>query len=198
MHKQEAMTQDDFHQLLAWLDPDPEQAGRKYEDIRQSLIKIFTWRGCSDAEGLADEAFNRAALKVHDVVDGYVGDPAQYFYGIARNLLFEYSRRVKRQVPLLETGGSMIQTPPEEDDDDYEREYECLSRCLGKLDAASRELILAYYAQEKQAKIDTRRAIAERIGITVNYLRVKLHRIRAALEECIKNCLGQQPGREMD
>ena len=47
--------------LLEWLDPNLDLAGEKYEEIRRGLIKIFGYRGCSDAEGLADETINRVA-----------------------------------------------------------------------------------------------------------------------------------------
>jgi hypothetical protein len=50
-------------------------------------------------------------------------------------------------------------------------------------------LILDYYAKEKQAKIDHRHELAQRLGISVETLRVRVFRVRASIEECIKNCL---------
>jgi hypothetical protein len=52
MNKNWVLSQEAFDALLDWLDPDREQAGIKYEQIRLRLIKIFTGRGCSDAEDL--------------------------------------------------------------------------------------------------------------------------------------------------
>jgi hypothetical protein len=49
-----------------------------------------------------------------------------------------------------------------------------------------------YYEQEKRAKIDRRRKLAEELGITLNALRIKAFRIRAALQECVENCMQQQ------
>jgi DNA-directed RNA polymerase specialized sigma24 family protein len=60
---------------------------------------------------------------------------------------------------------------------------------LQKLRKDKRELILDYYAKDKQAKIDHRTEMAERLGITVETLRVKAYRIRATLEQCIARCL---------
>ncbi|MFL6230009.1 MAG: hypothetical protein ACJ741_14655, partial [Pyrinomonadaceae bacterium] len=68
MSKQWTLTRDAFEGLLTWLDSDREQAGKKYEDIRSSLIKIFTWRGVAEAEELADETINRVARKVKDLM----------------------------------------------------------------------------------------------------------------------------------
>ncbi|HEY0083559.1 MAG TPA: hypothetical protein VGB61_12265, partial [Pyrinomonadaceae bacterium] len=64
MGKQSGLTQEGFERLLTWLSPDREQAGKKYEEIRQSLIKIFVWRGVHEAEDLADETITRVTWKV--------------------------------------------------------------------------------------------------------------------------------------
>jgi DNA-directed RNA polymerase specialized sigma24 family protein len=52
-----------------------------------------------------------------------------------------------------------------------------------------RDLIVAYYARDKQAKIDHRTEMAEQMGISVETLRVKAFRIRAKLEQCLGRCL---------
>jgi DNA-directed RNA polymerase specialized sigma24 family protein len=87
------LKQEDFEKLLAWLHPNREQAGQKYETIRESLIKVFSWRGYNDAEDLADEVITRVAAKTRDLADSYVGDPALYFYGVAKNVVHECERR---------------------------------------------------------------------------------------------------------
>ena len=66
---------------------------------------------------------------------------------------------------------------------------ECLQSCLQKLNDNNRKLIVAYYAKEKQAKIDHRNEMAQQLGITVETLRVKIYRIRLSLQECIGRCL---------
>ena len=197
MPKRQPLTQDEFDRLLAWLNEDPEEAGRRYEDIRQSLIKLFTWRGCMDAEGLADEVFNRAAARLSELSGDYVGDPAHYCYGIAKNLFHECRRHMKGQAPLDEVAHLTVPAPVVTEDDSG-LEHECLGMCVGKLDAESRELILAYYALEKRDKIEGRKALAQRFGISINNLRVKLYRIRAGLEKCIRECTEKGSRREMN
>lgn len=191
------MTQEDFDRLLAWLSEDPEDAGRKYEDIHHSLIKLFTWRGCIDAEGLADEVFDRAAARLSESGWTYVGDPAHYCYGVAKKLFHECRRRMKSNAPLDEVAHLTI--PSQEfTEDDSDLKHECLGLCVGKLDAESRELIMAYYALEKRDKIEARKALAERFGISINNLRVRLYRIRAGLEKCIRECMEKGSRREMN
>lgn len=66
---------------------------------------------------------------------------------------------------------------------------ECLQLCLQNLSAENRELILGYYAKEKQAKIDHRSELAQQLGISVQTLRVRVFRVRASLQDCIERCL---------
>lgn len=191
------MTQDEFDRLLAWLSEDPEEAGKRYEDIRHSLIKLFTWQGCADAEGLADEVFDRTAARLSDPRWAYVGEPAHYCYGVAKKLFYECGRRMKSHAPLNEVAGLTVDAS-EVTEDASELEHECLGWCVGKLDAESRELIMVYYALEKRDKIEARKALAERFGISINNLRVRLYRIRAGLEKCIRECTEKGSRREMN
>lgn len=186
------MTQQQLDELLAWLDPaDRERAGEKYETIRRSLIKILTWGGCVDAEGMADETFNRVAARVPELRKTYEGEPALYFYGVAKMLMKECRRGALSQVPLEEVGEPEAPRPGEtgEDEEALARESECLRHCLKQLSPRDRELILAYYAKEKQAKIEHRKDLARQLGVLTNALRVRVHRIRGVLEDCIERCL---------
>ena len=186
------MKQEDFDKLLAWLHRDREQAGQKYEEIRESLIKVFSWRGYYDAEDLADEVVNRVAAKTLELTDSYVGDPALYFYGVAKKILLELERR-EQPLPLdpnMKAPDTAIQ--PDEAEAAACRE-ECLQKCLRELDADDRMLILAYYQKSKQAKIDYRKELARQFGMGTNALRVKVFRIRANLKKCIQQCLQNEP-----
>jgi RNA polymerase sigma factor (sigma-70 family) len=174
-----ALSQEVFDTFLDWLSVDREQAGKKYEEIRRKLIKLFTCRGCTVAEDLADETINRVTKKVHEIKDTYVGDPANYFYGVAHNVHLEYLRKRAEAVP----------PPPPQPSDDIEQEYECLEQCMQTLPPQNRELVLQYYQEEKRAKIDHRRKLAHNLGIELNALRIRAHRIRASLQDCMRQCL---------
>src|ERR1044072_3590569 len=82
-----------FDELLEWLDPDREKAGQRYEVIRAGLIRIFVSKGVSDAEYYTDEAIDRVMRRLPEIQSGYVGDPARYFHGVARNIVLEAGRR---------------------------------------------------------------------------------------------------------
>jgi DNA-directed RNA polymerase specialized sigma24 family protein len=82
-----------------------------------------------------------------------------------------------------------VQPEPQTEYADSELEYRCLDRCVEKLTAEHRELVLSYYQEQKHAKIEHRKALASKLGIAVNALRIRAHRIRLTLQECVKQCL---------
>ncbi len=188
MARDSAIPPESFDEILVWLNPDREVAGTIYVQLRQDLTKIFTWNRCSDPDGLTDDVFDRVAKKVHEVRKTYVGDPKLYFYGVARNLIKEIPKKIKTQITLQGTEPASDPRREAEQETANMRE-DCLRTCLQKLSQEKRELILAYYARDKQAKIDHRTEMAQRLGISVETLRVKAFRIRATLEQCLERCI---------
>jgi RNA polymerase sigma factor (sigma-70 family) len=188
MARDSAIPPESFDEILAWLNPDRDRAAAIYVQLREDLTKIFTWNRCPDPEGSTDEVFDRVARKVHDLQHTFIGDPRLYFYGVARNLIKEIPKRNQRYVSL--EGAELASNPRSEAEQETATMREdCLRACLQKLRGDKRELILEYYAKDKQAKIDHRAEMARRLGISVDALRVKAHRIRTTLEECIKRCV---------
>ena len=182
MKKDWILTQESFDALLAWLNPGREEAGRKYEEIRLRLIKIFTCRGCSEPEDLADETINRVSKKLKEIESTYTGDRAPYFCGVANKVHLEYLRRRPLPTPPVQPG----------DSEDVEKEYTCLEQCMEKLTPNNRKLVLLYYQGERTAKIVHRKLLADQLGIALNALRIRAHRIRSSLQNCVEKCLGQQ------
>jgi DNA-directed RNA polymerase specialized sigma24 family protein len=185
-----ALTQDEFDALLAWLDPDRDQAAQKYEEIRRRLIKIFVCRGCPVAEDLADETINRVAGKVEGVAPSYVGNPVLYFYGVAKKVYHEWFREWLRKQEAT-ADASVADPVPDPDPPEPDREYDCLMECMKLLAPKDQDLILDYYQEEKQAKIDHRKKLAEGLGIGLNTLRIKVYRLRARLQECVEQLMKQ-------
>lgn len=171
--------QEDLDRLLAWLDQDRERAGLLYEKIRWRLITIFAARSCPLPEELADETIDRVARRVADIQETYVGDKALYFLGVANNVHHEYLKR-----PLLAP-----ESLPIGEAEDKEQAHLCLDSCLGKLPEDSRQLIQRYYAEDKQAKIDLRKQMADELGVNLSTLRLRALRIREKLQVCIERCL---------
>lgn len=171
-----APTQVGFDKLLGWLDPDRDTAAQKYAQIQFRLIKILSSRGCCDAQELADKTFNIVISKIDWLIENYVGDPALYFYAVAKNVYFEDLKR--KRFPIAPP------PPP----DPYELEEACsqLDECLDELPAADRDIALRYQEGEKGEKIKNRRKLAEELKISRNALRIRLCHIHARLRECIE------------
>lgn len=172
---------DSFESLLSWLDPDRDEAAKKYELIRAGLIRIFVSKGFNDAEDLADVTISRVETRLPEIRETFVGDPARYFYGVARFVLLEALRRreiTKEVVPVL---------PVDVDLDSPE--FDCLLKCLKFLPQEKRELILDYHVYDGRDKIDSHKLMAEELRITEGALRGRVFHLRANLEKCIQKCV---------
>lgn len=174
------ISQEPFDTLLAWLDTEREAAGRKYEIIRAGLVRIFVSQGFSDAENLADLTINRVTNRLPDIRESYVGDPARYFHGVARNIAHEARRRKEIATDKIPERPSQVTNTSDR--------YNCLLGCLKLLPREKSELILDYYLYEGRDKIEHRRRMAAELEITEGALRTRVHHIRAKLEKCVLDC----------
>ena len=177
------ITKDPFDALLEWLDPDREKAGQRYEVIRAGLIRIFVSKGLSDAEHYSDEAIDRVVKRLPEIQAKYVGDPARYFHGVARNLILEAGRRreVATDVLPLRITQEALRTDTSE----------CLSKCLKLLPADKQEFILDYHLYQGHAKVEHHRQMAVELSISEGALRTRAHHLRVNLEKCVLECIAQ-------
>jgi DNA-directed RNA polymerase specialized sigma24 family protein len=171
------ITQEPFDALLAWLDPDREIAGRKYETIHAGLTRVFISRGFSDAEDLADLTVSRVITLLPEIKDTYVGEPARYFHKVAHFVALEAWRR-----PELATDVFPEKFSRENPTSD---KYDYLLECLELLTEEKRELIIEYYLYQGNEKIEHHRRMAKERGISEGALRSRAHHIRDALERCV-------------
>jgi len=65
-------------------------------------------------------------------------------------------------------------------DDRNTHQLVALERCLERLPPATRALLLRYYGTTRGAE---RQHIADELGITVNALRIRMHRVRTELAQ---------------
>ena len=171
-----------FDRLLFWLNPDRDKAAQKYETVRRRLIEIFASRGFPDAENLADETIDRVTSKVEKVSDGWVGDPAYFFFGVARKIILEKNKPVPMGLP-----------PPLSDEDEQEqleRDDQCLEKCLGLVSLADREVVLEYVAGNKKS----RHELAQKLEVTPNALRIRVCQIKKTIRPCLEQCFEKDTG----
>jgi DNA-directed RNA polymerase specialized sigma24 family protein len=187
------LTQSAFHRLLNWFDEGTDSGGQKYLEMRYRLTKYFDRKNCMSPDDLADETLNRVARRLME--EGAITDttPAKYCYTLAKYVFLEHLREQGREnmrMGQLVASGKSIDSPAVlADEREKEKRLDCLERCTQKLDPAMRELIFQYYSGEQRAKIENRRSLASRLGISMNALSIRACRIREKLESCVRECM---------
>jgi DNA-directed RNA polymerase specialized sigma24 family protein len=174
------LTPASFDRLLLALHPDRDCAAEEYEKLRFKITKLLEWRGCPSPEEFADRVLDRLARRIE------AGEQVEQIYsyccGIAcMLLLLEGSRQAEKDRDFERQLSAKTPDPPE-----IAIPMEIFERCLAQLPEESRELVLLYYHNDKQAKIDRRRELADRLGMPLNALRLRVHRIRARLQKCVE------------
>lgn len=200
------LTQDALDKLLALFDRDPESAGEKYELMRRKLIRFFQCRRSSLPDELADEVMNRIARRAQEGEEIRLETLTDYFYGVAHNVLREFLRNPDNAFTSLDVSlpSAHLSVNPDKLEEQIAEKYEseqrleCLESCAAKLPTDTRDLIVSYYEEEEGAKIKNRQRLAESMGVPMNALRIRAHRIRAKLEKCVMECLNRSSGHEMD
>jgi DNA-directed RNA polymerase specialized sigma24 family protein/DNA-binding MarR family transcriptional regulator len=187
-----------FDKFLEMLNTDRELAGNTYELLRQKLIVFFSCASSGSPEDLADKTLDRMvnliARRPKEI--GAVANIAAYCFGVAKNILRESWRQSKREVELPDE--NYLDVWPTDlaerrvDEEHANEKLECLESCLQRLSPENGELIVLYYQGEGRARLDTRRALAERLGISLNALAIRSLRIRSKLEVCIIKCLEEK------
>lgn len=203
-----------FDKMLLWLDSDRAKAGLAYEDIRLRLSKLFYARGCNQiaTEELVDETIERVTKKIDKIFDDYQGEPCRYFYGVARLVFLEYTRRpLIKNLPEENTNarhrsitndsedhqadnvsGLRGVVSPDEDDSSVllQARIACLEKCMRKLEADERKLISIYY--QSKNKIEARENLSGELEITKQNLRIRAFRIRKKLQKCVNKCVNKK------
>jgi len=180
-----------FDRLLHWLDGGLDSEGQKYVEMRRRLVAYFDRKNCLAPEDLADETLNRVARRLHEEGITEAETPARYCYIVARFVFMENIRLVRQEQKLRGELGSLAQsvTPASQDADLHERMLESMRSCIQNLEPAKQDLILSYYTGRERQKIENRKRLAEKLGITTNALSIRACRIRDELETCVKQCL---------
>jgi DNA-directed RNA polymerase specialized sigma24 family protein len=186
------ITADRFHRLLAWMDPDPDTAAERYNEIRARLSRLFEWRGCDRPDELADMTLDRVMRKLDHVAAGYVGEPAAYVHGVAKKIYLEYARARRKERLRLVSNVELARlraTPPRDlANDRDEQRHARLDRGLDALDPEERELILNYYSGEDAGtKIAGRNRLAQYSGLSRMALRKRTQRIRTRLRTLLRD-----------
>lgn len=175
------LTTEKFANFLTWLHPVREVAGDEYERLRFRLITFFSNRNCRFPDELVDETINRVCLKIGEE---QIQNKVAFVYGFAKNVFLESTRKDKHHVNIDEVN---VASPDIVESTSIAADV--LDKCLGELSAENRTLILDYYSEQKQAKIDLHRQLSERLKTTQSALRMRIVRIKQTLKHCLEECM---------
>ncbi len=183
-----SLTGEALERLLGRLGPDHEAATGEYERLRRKLADYFDFRGSTSPDADADEVLDRVARKLEqgEAVDRVT----QYAYGVAKLVILESKRRHVQEQAALDA--LQWQGPNQDSPVDAERRVACMEKCLGELPGESRTLIVAYCKEATASPLGGRKLLAQRLGLSYGTLKTRAHRIRARLEECLRDCLLSQ------
>lgn len=194
--KNQTITPGAFHRLLEWLDNGENSDGLSYLTMQRRLVAYFDRKNCPSPEELTDETLNRVARRLEEEGAIECETPARYCYITARFVFMEYLRGASvKTVPLEEVRlkphetGQLASLAEAEERAAREKLLDCLEGCTNRLEPVSRDIIISYYYGTERIKIEGRRALAQRLGITSNALSIRACRIRDKLEACIGKCL---------
>jgi DNA-directed RNA polymerase specialized sigma24 family protein len=162
--------------LLAILDPNPGRAEEKYVHLFATLVRYFEWNRKQDPEDLAQETMRRAFSRFQEGQKITVEDPAGYFYGIARNLL-----RESWGAPRMDQIEEPDLPPCEPSFRNLTRGEQLifLGECLQTLPKDEFDMLIAYVEGNGEAW-------AQKAGLPLGALRMRIYRVRKRLEELAK------------
>ncbi len=181
------LTQSAFQRLLIWLDENNESGGQRYVIIRRRLVQYFDRKNCSSPQELADETLNRVARRLEEEGEITGSTPSQFCFNTARYIFLESLRRREHNEPLHQ---DLTSSPQFQEEGEWEQQRSnCLEKCLQTLDPEERIVILGYYQGERRVRIENRKLIAAKLGVSMNALTIRACRIRIKLESCIRKCL---------
>jgi DNA-directed RNA polymerase specialized sigma24 family protein len=174
------ITREEFASFLDWLSPDRDRAGEEYERLRFRLSTFFAQRQCSFADELADETINRVILKVSEEK---IESKIAYCYGVAKNIYRESLRKQRTYLDIDDV--AIAAKAPEE----QSFSSECLDKCLAELSPESRTLLLDYFSEARQAKIELHQRISKGLNTTQTALRMRIMRSKQKLKICVQECM---------
>ena len=180
----------DFEKFLITLGKDRDQAAAKYLSLRERLERFFEWRNCEDPEELTDTVFDRVVKKINDGEE--IKNAEAYCVSVAKFVLLENRREALRKKELdpdsAEVNSVEDDKGTDESDDLKNKRFKCLDECLAEFPTDKKKLLISYFDTDEKTLIPKRKGLAEKIGINLNTLRIRVSRLKSKLEKCTKEC----------
>lgn len=156
----------------------PDEMEMVYRRLREKMIFYAEGRGCTDPEGVVDEALYRAFVE-----PGFRGRQVDnidaYAFGCVKMVMKEWFRKASRTAPIDELDAGFESQPSEE--------FLDLTVALDKLPPDNRELLVRYYGHGETAE-----DLAPRFRLTPSGIRVRILNIRAEMRRLLSPVSGRK------
>lgn len=183
----DSSAQTGFDAMLRLFDANRDDAAVKYEALRLRLVAFFEWRGCTNAEDLADICFDRLQKKT--VEGDEIQNPNAYTSTIAQFVYREYLRSPEYRSDSFDDENEAIPEPEAVVAESTDHgDMVCLDDCLNDFAPNDRQLMIEYYNTDERTMIASRKRLAESMSVTLNTLRIKVCRMKSKLEICVRDC----------
>lgn len=173
-----------FKMLLVALRSDAGDGSGEYLKLRLKVVKFFEFNRSQFADDLADVVMDRLADRLHE--KGHIKHLQAFVYGVARRVLLESLRKIRRERRMLEGLYRALQLSP--DSHPVEVRHECLLCCLAELPKDRGDLMIRYY----EAGWGEKGSLAAEFNKTDNALAQVIFHTNAKLKKCVEKCLAKK------
>lgn len=132
-----------------------------------------------DLEENRRDLFQEIVLQLWKAYPRFRGESkvTTWMYRVALNIAISHFRKRSRKVPNDRFSDSLLQIADEQYDYDYEEKVKVLREAIQSLNKVEKAIMMLYLEDKSYEEI------AETVGITQNYVRVKMNRIKEKLKK---------------
>lgn len=185
------LTSESFELLLKQLHSDRDEAARIYVSLYDKLVRYFEWRASNMSDSYADETMNRIARRIE--LGATITNFQSFMFGVARKVVMEALKEREKEQKLLD---HLSHTEPDHPCTHREYLLARIEASLLMIPPTGRRLLIEYYATGDDKNRKLRRELAQREGISLNALRIRVYRLRVILETYVKADLDNAYQRE--
>ena len=146
----------------------------------QAIIHKISRIYCKDEENRKD-LFQEILIQLWKSYPTFRGEAkfSTWMYRVGLNVAIQYFRKNKKKPDKAEFSKSFHNLPELKNDDEHEDEIALLHHAISKLNDVEKAIVMLYLENKNYEEI------AEIVGITQNYVRVKMNRIRLKLKKIL-------------
>lgn len=135
---------------------------------------------CADPE-LRKDLFQEILIQLWKSYPSFRSDAkfSTWMYRVSLNVALQYVRKTKRKPVEVELSEALRNFSVQEGNDEYEEELQLLYAAIGQLKDVEKAIIMLYLEDRGNDEI------AEIIGISQNYVRVKMNRAKTKLRKIL-------------